>query len=74
MSFEDVLDSEPIICPNPECKSDNVSKSEDILGVEYSYELVTQEDGTKEWEQTDSNHYGDCTVTYTCNVCNRTWT
>lgn len=71
MNFESTLEGETLSCPS--CNSTNIGKVEDVQGVEYSYELVSTEDGL-EWEQTDLNQYGDCNTRYTCNSCKYEWT
>ncbi len=53
----------------PKCHSNNISKTEDIDGVEVDYNL---ENG--EWVEVDQNWYGSCNISYKCNECELSWT
>lgn len=53
-------------CPN--CNGSNLSKTEDVQGVEVEYNL---ENG--EWVEANQNWYGETTTTFECQDCNHKW-
>jgi predicted RNA-binding Zn-ribbon protein involved in translation (DUF1610 family) len=52
----------------PKCKSVNISKTEDVQGVEVEYNLENNE-----WVEANQNWYGETSVKYECNECGHEW-